>query len=181
MLASLRLELGRACGRVGPACAAIGSGRAHLIQGDQIASDVRSITTATGGSVTGASIYGDVYPAGTSVTVTAVPNSGKQFKEWKVNGISCAVATCPQVYTFAVTANTTLEPVFENVPGGTVTVRVFGDPTSTGPPISGGQTLGSNGSFMAAYSGLVAANAVARPPMRPMLGPSGVSIGHMRP
>lgn len=123
--------------------------------------DVRSITTATGGSVTGASIYGDVYPAGTSVTVTAVPNSGKQFKEWKVNGISCAVATCPQVYTFAVTANTTLEPVFENVPGGTVTVRVFGDPTSTGPPISGGQTLGSNGSFMAAYSGLVAANAVA--------------------
>ncbi|MEI8080831.1 MAG: InlB B-repeat-containing protein, partial [Actinomycetes bacterium] len=99
---------------------------------------VRSITTTTGGTVSGASVYGDVYPAGTSITVTALPDSGKKFKEWKVNGATCAVATCPQAYTFAVTANTTLEPVFEALPSGEYTVTYLANGASGGsaPPIA---------------------------------------------
>ncbi|MEI6622975.1 MAG: InlB B-repeat-containing protein, partial [Actinomycetes bacterium] len=99
---------------------------------------VRSITTTTGGTVTGASVYGDVYTAGTSITVTALPDSGKKFKEWKVNGVACAVATCPSAYTFAVTANTTLEPVFEALPIGqyTVTYLANGATGGSAPPIA---------------------------------------------
>jgi hypothetical protein len=99
---------------------------------------VRSITTTTGGTVTGASVYGDVYPAGTSITVTALPDSGKKFKEWKVDGTACAVATCPPAYTFTVTANTTLEPVFEALPSGEYTVTYLANGASGGsaPPIA---------------------------------------------
>lgn len=42
-----------------------------------------------------------------------------------------------------------------------VTVRVYGDPTSVGQPVTGGHTLGADPAYMAPYSGLVAANGVA--------------------
>lgn len=100
---------------------------------------VQSVTAA-GGSVTGASIYGDVYPAGTSVTVVAVPNAGQKFSNWIINGTPCDPAVCPRTYVFTVTENVQIKPVF--VAG---TSPVISSIAPAGGPVAGGTTITING------------------------------------
>ncbi|MFT3750601.1 MAG: InlB B-repeat-containing protein [Agriterribacter sp.] len=71
------------------------------------------INYSADGSVTGGTVYGDVYPSGTSVTLTALPNSGKKFVSWDyvVGGTGAASTTNP--YTVVVNKNITLVPVFQ--------------------------------------------------------------------
>ena len=52
------------------------------------------VNGASGGTVNGGTIYGDVYQTGSSVTLTAIPNSGQQFVRWDyVSGDTGAAST----------------------------------------------------------------------------------------
>ena len=68
------------------------------------------VNGASGGfTVNGGTIYGDVYQAGSSVTLTAIPNSGQQFVRWDyVSGGTGAASTSNPFCTFTVSQNVTL-------------------------------------------------------------------------
>lgn len=63
------------------------------------------------GSMTGVSLYGDSYVAGTNVTVEATPFSGYAFAGWTING-SEMVTTTSNPYTFEVFQDIQLSPHF---------------------------------------------------------------------
>ncbi|MCC6287544.1 MAG: InlB B-repeat-containing protein [Chitinophagaceae bacterium] len=93
------------------------------------------------GSVTGGTVYGDVYPSGTSVTLTAIPNTGKQFVRWDyvVGGTGSASATNP--YTVIVNKDITLVPVFQNATGGSYSITYAGNNNTSGTaPATGNYT-----------------------------------------
>jgi len=64
------------------------------------------------GTVNGGTIYGDVYAVGTSVTLTAIPNSGYSFVRWDYVLGGSGTASTDNPYTFTVNGNITLVPVF---------------------------------------------------------------------
>ncbi|MCX7843123.1 MAG: fibronectin type III domain-containing protein, partial [Clostridia bacterium] len=92
------------------------------------------IRANTDGSVAGGSIYGDVYPAGTQVTLTAYPNSGKRFKQW--NDANNTLVSTQNPYTFTLTDNIELAPVYETFAGYTVTYLGNGNTEGQAPPPS---------------------------------------------
>jgi len=75
-----------------------------------------SVQPNANGTVTGGTVFGDVYADGTSVTLKAVPDSDYAFSKWqKLNGskwedISGATAS---TYTFNVTADVSIQAVFQ--------------------------------------------------------------------
>ena len=96
---------------------------------------VRAIQSS-GGSVSGASIFGDVYPADSNVTITAIPDSGKTFSSFTVESSSSStVTTNPFVLT--VTAPTVITPTFTTSAAGEYTVSYSGNSAECGaPPLS---------------------------------------------
>lgn len=74
------------------------------------------ITATEGGSVSGAQFANGrrVVEIGTSVTITATPDTGMMFKGWRKNGTTSYVSTDVE-YTFAVQGTTDLVGVFEEV------------------------------------------------------------------
>ena len=93
------------------------------------------------GSVSGGTVYGDVYPSGTSVTLTAIPNSGKQFVRWDyvVGGTGTASTSNP--YTVVVNKDITLVPIFQTAAGGSYSITYAGnDNTSGTAPATGNYT-----------------------------------------
>ena len=93
-----------------------------------------SASPAAGGSVSGA---GSV-PAGASCTLTATPNSGYAFVNWKEGS---AVVGTSAAYTFTATGNRTLTANF--VPMYTVTATAV---PSVGGTVAGGGTMASGAS-----------------------------------
>jgi hypothetical protein len=93
---------------------------------------------ANAGSVAG----GGTFTAGSSVTVTATPNSGYTFANWTSNGI---IQSTTPAYTFALTTNCALVANFTVNPG-SFTVATLIDPTNAGS-VTGGGTFVS-GSFV---------------------------------
>jgi uncharacterized repeat protein (TIGR02543 family) len=98
-----------------------------------------------GGTVSGASIYGDAYVANTKVTVTAVPDPGKTFDHFVVTTsgttfsagvyaaiIPTSITSNPLVYT--VTADAVVEPVFVSSSAGERTVSYGANETTCGAP-----------------------------------------------
>ena len=75
------------------------------------------VQPSANGTVTGGTVFGDVYADGTSVTLKAVPDGEYAFSKWqKWNGsewedISGATAS---TYTFNVTADVNIQAVFQN-------------------------------------------------------------------
>ncbi|MDD6071587.1 MAG: hypothetical protein PUC12_12375, partial [Clostridiales bacterium] len=63
----------------------------------------------SGGTVQGISIYGDGYASGTSVTVSAIPNTGYMFTGWKKGE---TIVSTDAKYTFSVTENLNLTAEF---------------------------------------------------------------------
>jgi hypothetical protein len=127
---------------------------ADLVTADQIGA-ARSATTPTagaieggatalysvsspltaGGTVSGASVYGDTYPAGTRVTVTALPDAGRTLDCWRINGAaSCSGAPTANPYSFTVTANTVLVPVYGTQASGSRGVAFAGNNQTLGVP-----------------------------------------------
>lgn len=92
---------------------------------------------AEGGSVSGAGIYTE----GSTVTLTATPNSGYKFMRWAAGGIEVSTAN---PYTFECTDNRTLEAVFEKEQGSgeaatTYTISITASPAEGGS-VSGAGT-----------------------------------------
>ena len=100
-----------------------------------------------GGTVSGASVYGDAYPANSKVSVTAVPDVGKKFDHFVVTtsgttfgaGVLASIVpntitTNPLLYT--VTADAVIEPVFVNSTGNERTVSYGANEATCGAPPS---------------------------------------------
>ena len=61
------------------------------------------------GTMSGVSAYGDSYASETNITVTATPNTGYVLAGWDLNG---SIRSTKNPYTFALTENTVVTPVF---------------------------------------------------------------------
>ena len=107
---------------------------------------ILKVNNAPNGTVDGANIYGEVYPAGTSVAITALANAGYAFNNWTYNqGGSGTVATNP--LTIVLNANTTLTPSFISSTNYTVTYLGNGNNSGTTPGINS-YTSGSNATIV---------------------------------
>ena len=71
------------------------------------------VNAATNGSVNGGTLYGDVYAAGSSVNLTAIPDLGYHFVRWDYMLGGSGIASTSNPYTFSVTSDLTLSPVFD--------------------------------------------------------------------
>lgn len=93
------------------------------------------------GSVSGGTVYGDVYPSGTSVTLTAIPNSGKQFVRWDYVVGGSGTASTSNPYTVVVNKDITLVPVFQTAAGGSYSITYAGNDNTAGTaPATGNYT-----------------------------------------
>ena len=101
------------------------------------------INYSADGSVAGGTVYGDVYQSGTSVTLTALPNSGKQFVRWDYVVGGTGIASTSNPYTVVVNSDITLVPVFQNAPGGSYSITYTGNNNTTGTPPATGNYTGS--------------------------------------
>jgi Leucine-rich repeat (LRR) protein len=72
--------------------------------------DIFDITNTNDSTINGTVIGSGSYYDGTIITLTAIPNEGYQFKEWIENNNSISIEN---PYTFTVSANRTIRPVFE--------------------------------------------------------------------
>ena len=70
------------------------------------------VNSATNGTVFGGTLYGDSYPSGTSVTLTAIPSTGYQLSTWHYVLGGSGVASTLNPYTLSLTTNVTLLPEF---------------------------------------------------------------------
>ena len=105
-----------------------------------------------GGSVTGASVYGDAFPANTRVEVSAVPDPGYRFSKWEValesgsslinvmnqqsnmrlRFLSSPIEVTANPISFAVTTNTTLRPIFVAATAGTHSITYAANGATSG-------------------------------------------------
>lgn len=104
------------------------------------------VNAAAGGSFLGGSIYGDVYPSGTPVSLTAIADNGKRFVRWDYVLGGTGTASTNNPYTVTVDRNITLVPVFEDVTGFTVSYYGNGNSEGTTPlaqefPLNGSVTI----------------------------------------
>lgn len=94
---------------------------------------------------------------GSKISANGIPLSYAPATTGSPGGGGPAGATVGSAGTSGGSGQVTITPLASPA----VTVRVYGDPTSTGQPVTGGHTLGTDPAYMAPYSGLVAANGVA--------------------
>ncbi|MBO5648009.1 MAG: hypothetical protein J6S30_04545 [Kiritimatiellae bacterium] len=71
--------------------------------------------TFTGGQVSGVTIYGDSYISNSLVTVHAQPESAHYLNGWDINGTIEPESAQKLVFSFLVTTNITLTPIFQPV------------------------------------------------------------------
>ena len=84
------------------------------------------------GTVNGGTFYGDVYPAGTSVTLTAIPISGYEFTRYDYVLGGSGTASIANPYTFTVNSDITLQPVFTALPANNYSVTYLGNGNTGG-------------------------------------------------
>ena len=78
------------------------------------------VVATNGGTVSGATVYGDVYSSGTVVTVTAIPAVSNRFVRWDYVLGGSGTASTDNPYLITVSTNITLAPVFTNFAGFTI-------------------------------------------------------------
>jgi uncharacterized repeat protein (TIGR02543 family) len=110
-------------------------------------------STGGNGSINGGTIYGDVYTSGTSLTLTAVPNNGFSFTRWDFVSGGTGTASSSNPYTFTVSQNVTLIPVFTALSAGQFTITYVGNGHTSGTVPTGGtftssQTLSNAGTMV---------------------------------
>ena len=91
------------------------------------------VNLAANGSVSGGTIYGDIYPAGTPVTLTAIPASGYRLTEWDYVLGGSGVAATANPFVITLTNNVTVIPVFSAYAGFTVSYSGNGATDGTVP------------------------------------------------
>ncbi len=100
------------------------------------------VNAAPNGSVSGGTIYGDIYSSGTAVSLTAVPDPGYQFTSWSYVLGGGGVASTANPFVVTVTNNVTLVPAFSVFTGFTVSYSGNG---STGGSVPSQQVIASGG------------------------------------
>ncbi len=96
---------------------------------------ILTVNSTSNGTVSGASIYGEVYPSGTSVSVIALANSGYAFSDWTYSsGGTGTVATNP--LTLTLTQNTSLTPNFVTSTNYTITYIGNNNTGGTAPAVA---------------------------------------------
>ena len=101
------------------------------------------VNATTNGSVSGATIYGDNYPSGTTVTLTAIPAAGYAFSEWAYVLGGSGVASTANCFAITLTTNVTLLPVFILDTGFTISYSGNG---FSGGTVPAAQAVGLGGS-----------------------------------
>ena len=101
------------------------------------------VNSAANGTVSGGTVYGDIYPSGTTVTLTAIPSAGYRFTEWDYVLGGSGVASTANPFSLALTTNVTLAPVFALYTGFTISYSGNG---STGGTVPAQQVVGVGGS-----------------------------------
>ncbi len=92
------------------------------------------VLPGAGGQVQGGSVYGEVYPTGTTITLTALANTGQTFAGWyNESGMQLSANV---VYTFTVTGNTWVQPRFTATTDGLVAITYASSGVTSGtvPP-----------------------------------------------
>jgi len=105
------------------------------------------------GTINGGTIYGDVYESGTTLTLTAVPSNLYSFTRWDYVSGGTGTASSSNPYSFTVTGNVTLIPVFTALSAGQYTLTYVGNGHTGGTQPAGGtystaQTIASDGSMV---------------------------------
>lgn len=98
-----------------------------------------SMRATEGGTIKGAGVY----PANTSVTVTAAPRDGYRFVEWQEDDSKVSEAAS---YTFSITKNRELTAVFEANTPPAPTMHTISVSTSGGGTVTGGGSYEDGGS-----------------------------------
>ncbi len=96
------------------------------------------VNTAANGTVTGGTLFGEAYPSGATVTLTAIPNSGYSFTRWDYVTGGSGTASTSNPYSFTVTGDVTLVPVFTALGGGNYSITYVGNGNTEGTVPSGG-------------------------------------------
>lgn len=68
--------------------------------------------TVSGGSVSGASMYGETYFAGSTATISALPANGKEFASWSINDGTATTTSTANPVSLTVNSNITATPTF---------------------------------------------------------------------
>ena len=100
------------------------------------------VNSAANGTVSGGTVYGDVYPLGTTVTLTAIPSSGYRVTEWDYVLGGSGVASTANPLAITLTTNVTLIPVFSVYTGFTISYSGNGN---TGGTVPSAQAVNSGG------------------------------------
>jgi hypothetical protein len=90
------------------------------------------ILYSANGEVNGGTYYGDVYTAGETATLTAMPNAGYSFVRYDYVLGGAGVASTSSPYSFAVNSNITLQPVFASTPAGSFNITYIGNENTGG-------------------------------------------------
>lgn len=101
------------------------------------------INYSADGSVTGGTVYGDVYPSGTQVVITAIPNTNRLFDKWDYVTGGTGIASNSNSYTVTVDRDITLVPVFKTKPNNTYNITYIGNGNTSGVAPAGGQFTGA--------------------------------------
>lgn len=96
------------------------------------------VNNPSNGTVSGASFYGNVYPSGTQVSLTAIPNSGFEFVRWDYVVGGSGTASTSNPFNVTVDRDITLAAVFSALPGGSYTITYVGNGHTGGTPPAGG-------------------------------------------
>ena len=111
------------------------------------------VNSAAHGSVSGGTIYGDVYASGTTVTLTAIPDPGYAFTEWDYVLGGSGVASTANPFALTLASDVTLLPVFSLYNGFTVSYSGNGStggavPSAQVIPLAGSATLAGAGAMV---------------------------------
>lgn len=99
---------------------------------------ILTVKYAANGTVNGGSVYGEVYPSGTPVAITAIANNGYTFSNWTKDSASAIPSSTESGNPFIIrpTVNTTLTPNFSSTTNFSVTYIGNGNTGGTVPSIS---------------------------------------------
>ncbi|MBP7555495.1 MAG: InlB B-repeat-containing protein [Chitinophagaceae bacterium] len=99
---------------------------------------ILTVRYSSSGTVSGGSVYGDVYPSGTPITVTALPNTGYAFSNWTKDSSSAAGTTTVtgNPLTIVPTVNTNLTPGFTSTTNYSIIYLGNGNTGGATPAIS---------------------------------------------
>ncbi len=90
------------------------------------------VNKSANGTVSGGSLYGDVYTSGTNVSIIAIPNSGYAFTRWDYVVGGSGTASTSNPYQVLVDRNITLIPVFASAGAGNYSITYIGNGNTGG-------------------------------------------------